>query len=275
MTYDGRESSRSLGCPDNLYRFSNGANILAYTDGEEPVTVASVDYEPIAINRDALTSSGTLDRAALKIEVPHDSDIAELFRVYPPSEVVGLTIFSRHDGDEDNEVKAVWAGRVLSCGRDGPMATLVCEPVSTSMKRPGLRRRWQYGCPHALYGPQCGANRAANSVTATLSLVNGATLTLEAGWNGSFDKQRFDEGLMEWTGPNGTVLRTILRVEAATNKIVVSGAVSGLANGATVSLSLGCNHLESHCLLFANIYNFGGHPWIPKKNPIGFVNQFY
>lgn len=188
---------------------------------------------------------------------------------------VGLTIFQGHDGDPAVEFLAVWSGRVISGSRKGIVATLVCEPVSTSMKRPGLRRRYQYGCPHALYGPQCGANRDAFSVTAAVMAVSGATVTFDNGWNGAFPEANFLDGLLEFTENGVMALRTILRVNTGLNRITVSGKVAGLGVGETVKLSLGCNHQMTGCNAFGNIVNFGGQPWIPKKNPIGFVNQFY
>lgn len=271
MAFEVEEESRSLGEPQALYRFTVGANTYAYTDWEDIITFQSDDYQPIPIDRTSVNTSGTLDKSTLTVRVPHNTAIAELFRVFPPSEVVGLTIFQGHADDESGEYLAIWVGRVLSCKREGSEAALACEPVSTSMKRPGLRVRDQYQCPHALYGPSCRADRDENTVAATVASVAGAVVTLEAGWNGSFAASRFTNGIIQW----GTDQRQILSVAGTVNQLRVGGVLTGLEAGTTVSLSLGCNHETTDCNKFDNIQNYGGCKWIPLKNPIGFVNQFY
>jgi len=275
MSFATYETSRSRGAPQTLYKFTYQDQVFAYTDAEQTVTFAGVEYEPIPVARGSVSTSGTFDRVTLTVDVPHDCEIAELFRVFPPSDVVGVTVFQGHTEDSTIDFLAVWTGRVISCARDKTTASLLCEPVSTSMKRPGLRRRYQYGCPHALYGPQCRVVRASFTATATVSAANGATLTLESGWNGAFPEANFVDGMLECVINGATALRTILRVDAGSNQIVVSGKVAGLVAGGTVSLNPGCNHQMSGCNQFNNILNYGGQPWIPTKNPIGFVNQYY
>ena len=39
----------------------------------------------------------------------------------------------------------------------GAEATLKCEPIASSLKRPGLRARYQLLCRHVLYSSGCGA----------------------------------------------------------------------------------------------------------------------
>lgn len=275
MSFETYETSRTQGGPQTLYRFSYQSQVFAYTDAEVSIIFEGTEYQPIPVDRGALSSSGSLDKTALSIDMPHDTGIAELFRVFPPSDVVVVTVFQGHDSYPEIDFLSVWTGRVLSASRQRTTCTLVCEPISTSMKRPGLRRRYQYGCPHALYGTQCGVNRADFSVTATVQSTSGATVTLETGWNGAFAETNFHDGLLEFTENGATALRTILRVNTALNRLTVSGKVAGLSAGDQVTLSLGCNHQMTGCETFSNIQNFGGNPWIPKINPLSFVNKFY
>ena len=272
MSFSARETSRHLGQPDTLFRFEYGTQTIAYTDAEREIDLEGVTYRPIPIQRNAITSSGTLDKATININLPINTEIAELFRVFPPSDVVGVTIYQSHDGEK--QFLAMFVGRVLSCGRKGRVATLACEPASTSIRRPGLRRRWQYGCPHVLYGPQCRASRAAFTYTRTVASVDRAFVTMPSGWQGSNNRSSFENGLIEWDGPNGTEVRNILQVNNDT--LTISGRVSGLATGSSVRLSLGCKHTMGDCrVVFNNIQNYGGDPWIPLKNPVGLVNHFY
>jgi hypothetical protein len=154
------------------------------------------------------------------------------------------------------------------------------EPVSTSLRRPGLRRHYQYGCPHQLYGPHCLANKAAATVASTVASLAGATVTLNSGWNGAFAADKFLGGMLEWTAPGGsTDRRTILRITG--NVLSLSGIPKDLAPTDAVDVVLGCNHKAyaedgGDCLpLHNNILHYGGQRWIPTKNPIGTNNMYY
>lgn len=268
MTFASRETSRSLGKPDTLMRFESGSTVYAYTDSENPITFDGVTYLPVPLDRDSVTSSGNLDKTILKITLPVSAEIVELFRVFPPSEVVKVIVLQGHDGE--TEFLAVWSGVVLSCARAKSKAALSCQPVSMSMKRPGLRRRFQYGCPHLLYGPYCRLTRADFTVTANAISVSGSFLTMADGWQGAFSAARFVGGIIVI----GDAVRSILQVAESENILVIGGPVAGFTAG-SVSLSLGCAHNLTDCGLFENVVNFGGHPWIPSVNPVGVNAQFY
>lgn len=281
MTFGSRETSRTLGQPDTLYRFTVFNSVYAYTDAEESITFNSVVYRPIPINRDAITTSGSLDKAQINIKVQHDTEIAELFRVFPPSEVVGVTIFQGHADDPDNEFLAIYSGRVVSCQREASVASLTCEPINTSMMRPGLRRRYQYGCPHALYGSDCKADRNSFTWSRQVLSIDGASIIMEPGWEleSGQSAAKFTQGLFEYQNGTKTELRTIIRSSVGSQLILLDGIPYGLSEGDTVKVSLGCNHKGINggdcSAVFNNILNFGGQPFIPTENPVGFVNRFY
>jgi hypothetical protein len=283
MSFSDRESSRELGDPVQCFLFRYGpdpANYYAYTDSTQEQAVDGIIYVPRPVNRDTINADGTLDKSAIKIAIDVGTEVAELFRVYPPAYVVSLVIRQGHIGDPDSEFLVIWAGRIVACQREGSEAQLSGEPVSTSLRRPGLRRHYQYGCPHVLYGPMCRADKASKTLSATVASVDGATVVMNSGWNGAFDADKFLGGLFEWVDDDGlTDRRAILRITGDT--LSLSGIVAGLAASDTVSVVLGCNHKayaedDGDCLpLHNNIANFGGCRWIPTKNPIGFHNNYY
>jgi hypothetical protein len=296
MSVDFYESSQQLGDPIQLFRFTYGTEpgeYFAYTDHTQAVTadhggsIGEVTYEPVPIDHEAIVADGTLDRSAIKINFDIDTGIAELFRVYPPSNVVTLVIYHGHLDDPDGAFSAVWSGRVLGAAREGSELTLQGVPVSSQMLRPGLRRHYQYGCPHALYGPQCRADKAAATVAATVASLTATTVTLTAGWEGAFDPGKFVRGMLEWT-PAGqsTQRRTIIRRSGDT--LTLSGITKALDVADAVAVVLGCNHhafadKDGDCeglhvpvdgLTPTNLPNFGGDPWIPLKNIIN-KNPYY
>lgn len=285
MSYGTVNESREGAAPIQCYLFRYGTlsgEYYAYTNDTDYRTIAhggsvgTITYEPIPIDRENVVANGTMDKSAIRIGMDIGTDLAELFRVYPPSTVVSLVIYEGHDGDGD--FVAVWSGRIVSANREGSNFTVSGEPIITQMKRPGLRRNYQYGCPLVLYGDQCGANKAAATVSATVASLSGATVTLNSGWGGAFSQAKFLRGMIEWT-PSGSSVerRSIVRVTG--NVLSLSGIPKGLSASDTVSLVLGCNHKafapDGDCEgLHNNIQNFGGQPWIPIKNVIK-TNPYY
>lgn len=288
MTYSTYEGSVEDGGPIQLYRFVYGTEAgeyLAYTNSTEEIgvdhggSIGLINYQPIPIQRGNIVSNGTLDKSSVKISLDVGTDLAELFRVYPPSSVVTLTIYEGHLDDPDGEFIVVWAGRIIAASREGSALNLSGEPVSTQLKRTGLRRHYQYGCPHALYRGLCGANKAAATVASTVTAIDGTVVTLAGGWNGAFTAAKFVRGTLEWT-PAGesTRTRTILRVSG--NDISLSGVVPDLAVSDAVDVVLGCNHRAfaadgGDCEgLHNTLVTYGGQPWIPTKNVVN-KNPYY
>jgi hypothetical protein len=279
MAFAPIEESRQKALPVTLYQFIYDTAPLTYfaiTDAEAAVVNAGVTYDPVPAMRDAIVSSGSLDRTTIAVRMPRDIEFAEKFRVYPPTVPVTLIIRQGHLSDTlPPEFLVVWSGRVLSVGREGDECVVSCEPVSSSLRRPGLRRNYQIGCPHVLYGSECKANRAASTVSSTVASKSGTSITVGSGWNGAFPAVGFREGIVEWTNADGgTEKRKILSVSG--NTLSLGGLLRDLDVGDPVSIILGCNHQMSDCQnLFANILNHGGCPWIPLKNPIGYRNNYY
>lgn len=283
MSYASLENSRSKGMPVHLYLFRYGDNpddIYAYTDCDQPITwpLSGPDaqiYTPIPIDRDAIKSSGSLDGAEMKFRTDNSNGVARLFDGWPPSYVIRLRIFRGHFGD--NDFHSIWNGRVTGAGGDDNETSFSIEPISTSLRRLGVRRNWQNRCPHPLYSQgdyMCNANKAAASETAVVTGVTSPLVTLAAGWNGSRDRDSFTNGLMEWTGTDG--LNHVRNIMLVTGELLrISGAATGMVVGTSVTVSLGCSQDMPDCeTLHNNIKNYGGDPWIPLDNPMGFKNIF-
>lgn len=289
MSFDARDQSREHGMPVNLIQFRYGVagpSVYGYTDAEQVIIKDNVVFVPTPIDTPGVQASGSLDRKTLNLRLPSTTEVAQLFRAYPPSYPVTMTIFRGHLTDDDSpiEYRAIWVGRVLNGKHEGDgshLCMLTCEPVATSLRRAGLRRRYQYLCPHVLYGRKCGANKGAVTFSVVCTFKGDADVTLNAGWVPDDMIPNFSGGVIEWTTANGNVeVRTILEIETDSDSHVVqmTGPPTDIVIGVTsLRLSLGCNHQMDHCLtLHNNIANFGGFPWIPVSNPIGtFNNSFY
>ncbi|WP_027533808.1 phage BR0599 family protein [Bradyrhizobium sp. WSM3983] len=275
MAFDEYEDSRHDGEPINLYKFIFGdapEDKLGYTDAETVRVFDSLSYKPVAVSRDNINSNGTLDKATLTLRMQGDIEMADLFRVYPPSYVIGLVIYQGHADDPSNEFLAIWSGRVLNCATADSQVTFTAEPTTTAMKRTVLRRNYQRGCGHALYGSQCKAPKVLIDKTVT-AIYTRNTITVTP-WTENV--QEFIGGTVEWTSTKGR--REIVTIRAGDNSgnIQLFGTPSELTVGDVIRFARGCDHTMGAlgCNLHANINNFGGQPWIPFKNPVGFNSPF-
>jgi len=276
MAINDFEGSKDAGQQIELYDFVYGeaGQTYRYTDGETAVTYAANEYVPLPITRDKITSKGDLSGREVKLKVPKSSEIADLFRIFPPGRVVSVIIRQGHltDPVSDDNFGVVWTGRVLESKRNNIEAELTCEASAAGMRRPGLRRHYQWPCPHALYGPQCKATKTA--IPAVVASIAGNKITLPDGFMGAYTAADFIGGLLDWQGDSGTEARGILRIEGTT-VVVISGPPIGMAATDTVNVYLGCARTIASCAnLHNNIVNYGGHPWIPLSgNPVGKNNH--
>lgn len=267
MTYDARERSVELGEPIEIYTFGHGSIISRFTSDAVQQVVSGDTYAPAALRRSQIEQSAERARNAITITCARDFPIADLFRVAPPSEVIAVTVRRKHRTDAD--VAVIWMGRVVNCEWRDSEATLNCEPVSSSLRRMGLRRKYQRQCPHVLYmtGPgQCNVNRATYSTDTTVVSQVGTTLTVAALAGGV----SYPGGFVEWVTPAGAIERRFISESLGAGVLKLSQAFQGITAGQAVTVSPGCDHTTAMCAgTFSNLDNYGGFPFIPLKNPFG------
>jgi uncharacterized phage protein (TIGR02218 family) len=260
MTYDAREQSLQDGAPVELYEFTRGSLIYRYTSADADYTLTANTYAAEPLQRGKIETSAERARNSLTVECRREFAIADLFRIAPPTDVIGLVVKRQHRADAD--VAVIWTGRVLNCEFTGAQARLNCEPVTSSMKRPGLRRLYQRGCPHVLYGPGCNLNRASVSTVTTVTAISGLVLSVAA-----LGAYPFAGGFVEWEVEAGVIERRFVSGFSGLD-LTLTQAFQGITVGATVTVSPGCDHTMATCDgTYSNVDNFGGFPFIPSKNP--------
>lgn len=258
MSYTDREQSAHAGHPLELYRFAMGSRLWLYTSADHEVAYGSDVYQPCYIKRGGFTKGGDARKSTIDIEVGVSNELALLFRTGWLSGVMVVTIYRHHYEDADFSV--LWKGRVTGCKWAGSVATLTSESVFTLFQRPGLRRVYQIGCPHVLFGAACGSEATAWQVAATVTDVSGAVV--EVSGIGAYGTGYFIGGMIQ----AGDELRMITAHAGA--EITLVDAIDDLAALDTVTLWPGCGRTVAICRdRFANIENYGGLPYLPTKNP--------
>jgi uncharacterized phage protein (TIGR02218 family) len=265
MTFDAVEKSVQGGRPVEIYTFARDFQRWRYTSADRTVTVSGQPYLPRAIARSDIEANAEKARSALRVTVPRDLEVADLYRVTPPTLPVTLVIQKYHFGD--GELASIWAGRILGVKFSGIAAEITLEPTFTSIRRTGLRRIYQRQCPHVLYGNECGVNREAYRTDGTVDSIAGLVLTIPAasalatGW--------FAGGYVEFLVDGGIAERSFITDHSGA-AVTLSSTPYGLTSGATVKLYPGCNHTIATCnSKFNNALNYGGMPYFTQKNPFG------
>ena len=273
MSYDAQELSIQSGAPVEIYTFTRDVVSWHYTSSETDYTDATVSpsvvYTSSPLTRDAVASTPEKAKNTVKLEVPRDFPVADLFRTSPPTEVINLTVRRVHRGDP-TDIITIWIGRVLSCEFSGPKATLSCEPITVSLERTGLRRVYQVACPHVLYGGQCGLAKATYAHSTTIAALSGNDLTVATN-DSAFS---YGGGFIEWVNDDGITDRRFIE-SAALNAnspqllvLTLLQPFTGVSVSDNVTIYPGCDHTLSTCnSQFSNAANYGGMPFFPSKNP--------
>jgi uncharacterized phage protein (TIGR02218 family) len=262
-----------VSAPVELYRFTIQASVWTWTSGDAPVTYNGATYTPEPIGRGAMEQGKEINRANLTLRLPRDNALASLYLSTVPDFPASLTVYRQ----EGTTTLAYWKGRIAGAKATGSEVELDCESAFTSLRRTGLRARYQVGCRHALYHRGCGLSLEDWGVTDLLSAVNGKLLTVAAAalqpdgfYTGGL--VRAANGVLRWvTAHTGEALTVSRAFDGLEEELANSGYGNNYGNfygGYAVTIYPGCDRTTATCnSKFNNILNFGGFPWIPSRNP--------
>lgn len=262
MTYDIRERSVQDGAPVELYEFARNAKIWRYTSSEQDIADSSETWVSVPITRTAVEVNTESARNAIKLTVPRNFEVADLFRISPPTDIIAVTVRRYHRGEEE-DIAVIWIGRVLNVSFEGARAIMTCEPVSASLKRQGLRRLYQKQCPHPLYGPGCEVDKTAHDHLTTITGIDGVSVTVA-----SLLSKPYAGGFIEIEDADGNFERRFIRSFSGTTLVLNFPLGPGVGESDAVIVYPGCDHTMQTCNdVYANILNYGGMPFVPQKNP--------
>jgi uncharacterized phage protein (TIGR02218 family) len=263
------EISRLLGYPQELYLFRIPGAAWYFTSADREFDGSSygeLDDElflPAAIKRSSVELSREIDRNVLTIDAAHTFPPAQQWFGGAPEGVMSLEIFRIHTSDSTGELAKIWQGRVISVAFKGHAATMSCEPIFTSLKRSGIRSVYGVPCRYILFSAQCGADPALFRLTGTVAAINGAAVDV-VGLSGQPDGYWINGKVN--AGPNKTFIRAIVGHTGDT--ITLDRVISSLIVGDPIDVLPGCAHDVNDCTnKFNNLLNYGGFPFIPRKDP--------
>lgn len=262
MTYNAYEESTQLGTPVELYEFVQGPQQWYYTSCSSPISRLGISYTPMSVSRDRVKVSGDIFKDGVKLSFNRGDAFANQFLAFAPEDVTTVTILRGHYGDPDEQYIVYWKGRVVGAKVSGNQIDVECESVFTSIKRPGLRARFEYGCRHTLYLSGCGVDKEAYRFNGQATAITGGLNVAVAGASLQPDGYYAGGMLVTVAGVPRFITGHVGGV------VTLARPLADLAVGDTVALYPGCDHLKETCKnKFNNLDNFGGFPFIPGRNP--------
>lgn len=259
MTYASIETSKYGSKPFELYQFTTADAAWYYTSGDAPITYLGHTYLPEVIKRTSTNQSGETKGGTIKVTLPKENPVPQLFVSFSPTTPLFIVIYRGHGGD--SEVVVNFTGRV-TMNRFGDFGELNCIPESDFLKNVVPAVKFQSPCNHFLYSAGCGILKAAFRVGTTIATINATGDVVTVAAVGGHIDNWFTAGYIEI----GEQRRMILLHNGVTLTLIAP--LFGVPLGAAVNLYAGCQRDFHTCVnKFANGKNFLGFQWIPVKNP--------
>lgn len=264
MTYNAYAESDRAGLPVFLYTFLRGDRMWRYANVDTDQVIEGAVYAASSIQHGDIITGPELAKASVKVTVPKTHPIAEMYRVSPPREEVGIIVQSVEYFDGDQEIETHWTGRITAPNWRPGICELLVEPAERSMKRMGLRQVQQRLCPYVLYGPGCKVNREAFRVDVTLQGVS--ALVLSSPQFADRADGKWAGGFIEWNPEDGITDRRFI-FDHVGAEVTIDAMALDLKPGSVVRAYPGCARTTEACLDFDNILNYGGMPAFGGTNP--------
>lgn len=261
--------------PVELYRMTMGSQVWTFTSSDSDVIYNGELYSSVSIGRGGIESKNELSKATLEVRLGIQHSLSKILMRSYLEQVVSLTLFIQTSFGTET----AWKGRLSSLKPNNTALVMAFESVFTSLRRPGLRARYQKSCRHALYGRGCNLDPESFVISGLARTVSGVTVEVpEAGIKPDSyflgGMLRAPDGLLGYiVGHSGAIVtlqRPLASLITAFNESGYGRNYGGDYGGLEVKLYPGCNHLRATCKdTFGNLLNYGGFDWIPTKNPMG------
>jgi uncharacterized phage protein (TIGR02218 family) len=244
-----------------IFKIVEGATVWNLTSGDAPEVFAGDTYLPVAMGRTEFESKNELSKSNIEVSFSVDNVMARRWMTVSLDTNVTITVWTK----QDETYFVAWKGRLSSVKPSDQTIKLVFESVFTSLRRPGLRRRYQRNCGHVLYGRGCRLDKAAFAVASNVTVrTSNTVITVPAaaakpdGWYTGGMIQTGDGTLRFITAHTGDQITLIRPMEQ----------ISIPPLPIAVNIYPGCDRTMDVCInKFNNLLNNGSFRYIPVRNP--------
>ncbi len=267
IDFDTLTKSTEESRPIEVYEITLGSTVHRWTSSEDELTIGGNVYEAIPIRRNAVVLGTDQGRRTLQLTVPASNPFAREFEDGSiPGEIATVLVF----GYQRDEVPAfdtrilVFTGIVQSVdfSKDGAEATINVRSLESALSKNVPRFTAAPTCGNFLFDSRCGVDPSLHNFIGTVSLVAGVDMTLTgAGASG----HKFTGGYVRPVTEND--FRMV--IAQSTDVLTLNRALQHDQTGELVQAFAGCDLLiEGDCaLVFDNVIEFNGKPFVPNRNP--------
>lgn len=270
MSFAPIETSVEGGNVLELYTFTFGAEVTRFTSYNRDIVFDGNTWIATQISRSDVKASIEVAVNELKIILPLDNPIASQFIANVPGRVGSVVVDRAHADDPAEQRVRLFDGFIAQVTFDGDLeATVMCKPVTSIFKRSGPRFGYQGLCNHVLYDARCKILRTgdpAGEFTLTGNVISVSGNDIDVVGVTAAGAGFFDGGFVQTPSGGNDDARLILSSSGDTLTLLLPFSVEVLATD--VDVFAGCTHDLAICLSkFDNVINYGGFPFIPRKNP--------
>jgi uncharacterized phage protein (TIGR02218 family) len=263
VSFESRELSEYSGQPIVMVHILAGGTAYTYTPNDIEATHLSLTYTRLPGLEIGNIEQGMDDvQNEIKITVPRDNPVAQLFSGILPVVSPEVTIYARHFGD--SETISTWQGQIAAVDFRGNVAELRCASLLSLLKATGLRYTFSRRCQHQLYAVDtCKVNPASYSAAGTVASITGNVINVAVA-SAQADTY-YSAGMVKRTSTNE--IRFITGHTGA--NLTLYAPFDGLAVSEAVQIFAGCDHTLHTCASkFSNSVNCGCWPAVPLRNPV-------
>lgn len=260
MTYIADETSVDGGEPIELYEFSSPVLTYRFTSFVEDVIHDTNTYRGIPISRSSLQGGTQEDTPSLEIRMPFNEQMISDYAYNVSPNYLILTIYRMHKLTGD--VITYWKGSVSSITIEDKIAKIIIPSIlGQKLGFPVPGTYYQGQCNHTLYGSRCSLFAALHKVDTTIVSVSQTAVVVASVGGAAYQHFKAGEILRPADGERRLI------INQSSTSLILNHPFPSLEAGQSVSIYAGCDHTPTMCRdKFANIINFGGHPFIPSIN---------
>lgn len=266
MSFDQFEESIEEAQTLELYQFAFGAEVYRFTSYNSDITWAGLSYTKTQISRTRQQSSIEDAINQMTITVNLENPVAQKFISNVPGVLGTVKVLRANANDPAEETVVVFDGFVAQAKNDAALESqILCQPLTNILQQTGPRFTSQGLCNHVLYDVRCKVARVTFTYNGQVTGVTGSTITV----NGlSVNGPTWAVGgFVQAPSSAPEDKRMILSQSGDNITLLLPFSIPVL--GIEVGVLAGCDHtINGDCLnKFSNTINFGGSPYVPRKNP--------
>lgn len=255
MVFIDDEQSLEDSRPEELFYFALGDTVWTQNSGTEDIFWNGRTWTSKLITRTNKNLTTNSLKNKLVLQTSLTNEFAQQFLFAAPDGVIQFILYRGQSGD----YVSYWRGYVESVSFQATQVEITCSPMTSRLRRAGLQRKFGRLCGLTVYGFRCGLTLGTYEVTGVVDSSSGLTITSTS--FGTKADGYFVGGYIQTPDYSRMIVYHV------GDDIKLNSPIPSLADGTTFDAYRGCDHSIDTCIALNNNLNFGGHPWLPNKNP--------